>query len=248
MQLDMAFYWADLPKRDLSRTAVAVADVLRATTVMIVALANGARAVIPQDNDEEARRLHGELSRQGVPVLLSGEKEGYKREGYDLGNSPLEFTPEKVSGKTVVHLTTNGTRALVAASSARDIILVSFANLSATAKYLRKMGGGAERILGVVSGREGEYCLEDTVCLGGLLTRLLEPPGWDYSITDAARTAIDLFQVYRERLPEMIRQCYHGRYLEEIGLGDDLIECVRIDTTDIVPGMKNGRIEILEWD
>jgi hypothetical protein len=74
MQLDVAFYWADLPKRDLSRTVVAVADVLRATTVMIAALANGARAVFPQDRDEEARRLHGELSQQAFPFCYPARK------------------------------------------------------------------------------------------------------------------------------------------------------------------------------
>ncbi len=181
---------------------------------------------------------------QGESVLLCGEKEGFKREGYDLGNSPLEFTPERVAGKSIIHLTTNGTRALVAASQAQETLIVSFANLSAIARYLRNMDAHVDRIVGVVSGHEGSYCLEDTVCLGGVMTALLEPPGRIFTITDAARSAVDLYQLYRARLLDMARQCFHGRNLEEIGLGSDLPECVKVDTTDIVPRMKNGQIRL----
>jgi 2-phosphosulfolactate phosphatase len=244
MRLDVAFYWNELPNRDLSRSAVVVADVLRATTVMTLALANGATAVIPQDNDEKARRLYAEMKARGEAVLLCGEKEGFKREGYDLGNSPLEFAPDRVDGKTIIHLTTNGTRALVAASQAKEIYLGSFLNLSAVARRLRAIENSVESVIGVVSGREGNYCLEDTVCLEGVLSALLESPGWNYEITDAARTAIDLFQIYKDRLLDMVRICYHGRYLEEVGLGNDLPECVKVDAADIAPGMKDGRIMV----
>lgn len=244
MQLDVAFYWTNLPNQDLSRSVVIVADVLRATTVMVTALANGARAIIPQDCDEEARRVHAELKQQGIPALLSGEKKGFKREGYDLGNSPAEFSPDRVAGKTIVHMTTNGTRALVAASKAKEIGIVSFINLSAVARRLRTLDADVERIIGVSSGREGHYCLEDTVCLGGVLSTLLDPPGRDYEITDAARTAIDLYHVYQNRLLEMARLSHHGRYLEEIGLGSDLSECVRVDTADIAPVMRDGKISL----
>ncbi|MBN2328409.1 MAG: 2-phosphosulfolactate phosphatase [Candidatus Omnitrophica bacterium] len=244
MQLDAALTWADLPKQDLSKTVVFVADVLRATTVMTTALANGARAVLPQPSDKDARRLFTLLIEQGAGVLLCGEKEGYKREGYDLGNSPKEFLPAVVSGKTIIHLTTNGTRALAAASGAKRTYAASFANLSAAARRLQNLEDDVERIVGVVSGREGNYCIEDMVCIGGVFASMLAPPGRDYSITDAARTAVDLYQLYRGSLLDMVRQCFHGRYLEEIGLGDDLPECVKVDSTDIAPVMRNGRIVV----
>lgn len=241
MLLDVAFYWMDLPKRDLSRSAVVVADVLRATTVMTLALVNGAEAVIPQDNDDEARRLYAEMKARGEAVLLCGEKDGFKREGYDLGNSPLEFTPERVQGKTVIHLTTNGTRALKAASLAKEIYLGSFLNLSAIARQLRAAEHRVEGAIGVVSGREGEYCLEDTVCLGGIFTEMLNLPGGEWEITDAARTSIDLYRIYQDRLLDMASQCYHGRFLEKAGLGNDLPECVKKDLTTITPRMNNRK-------
>ncbi len=242
MILDVALTWKDLPSRDLSRSVVVVADVLRATTVMIRALANGARTIRPQESDREARGLYTVLMEQGLPVLLSGEKEGFKREGYDLGNSPFEFKPEIVNDKIIIHLTTNGTRALVSASKAKQVLIASFHNITAVANALRDLDRSIESVVFVVSGKMGEYCLEDTVCLGGIIERLLDPPGRDYTITDSTRTAVDLFQFYQESLPAMIQQCSHGRHLQNIGLGDDLPECVKTDTTDIAPHMKNGNI------
>lgn len=244
MLLDVALIWKDLREKDLSRSVVVVADVLRATTVMTVALANGASCVMPQETDVEARRLYADLKAQGQPVLLSGEKEGLKREGYDLGNSPFEFTKSAVENRTIIHLTTNGTRALVAAGSAKEIYIVSFSNLSAVANRLKTMLGKIDSVVFVVSGKEGEYCIEDTVCIGGVIARIIEPPGKDLQITDSARTAVDLYELYTGRLLDMVRQSNHGRYLEEIGLGTDLPECVKVDTTTIVPVMKQGRIVI----
>jgi len=245
MLLDVALTWRELPERDLSKAAVVVADVLRATTVMTAALAHGAVAIHPQDSDENARGCYNRLAAEGVPVLICGEKEGFKRPGYDLGNSPLEFTPEAVAGKTVVHLTTNGTRALVAASPARRILVVSFHNLAAVTDAVRNLESEIQNAVFTVSGKEGRFCLEDAVCLGGVIAGLLEPPGRDYEITDAARAAVDLYQLYKDQLPDMIRQCEHGRYLAQIGLGDDLPECVRLNTTGVVPVMLDGTIQAL---
>ncbi len=242
MQLDAALIWTELKERDLSNSVVVVADILRATTVMTTALSHGAKVILPQESDQNARNLYTVLMEQGAPVLLCGEKEGFKREGYDYGNSPLEFTELVVKDKTLIQLTTNGTRALVASSPAKETIIVSFANISAVAEKLRNLDDSVESVIGVVSGREGRYCLEDMVCIGGVLSMLLEPPGHDYQISDAARSAVDLYHLYQDCLPDMIRQCFHGRFLQDIGLGDDLPECVRIDTTDIVPVMKDGRV------
>ncbi|MFB3785838.1 MAG: 2-phosphosulfolactate phosphatase [bacterium] len=243
MLLDVALTWKELPDRDLSNAVVVAADVLRATTVMTAALANGAVAIHPQDSDEHARACYNRLAARGIPVLICGEKEGYKRPGYDLGNSPREFTSTAVAGQTLVHLTTNGTRALVAASKARGVLILSFPNLTAVTNALRNVESGIESIVFTVSGKEGRFCLEDAVCLGGVIAGLLEPPGRGYEITDAARAAVDLYYLYKDQLLNMVQQCEHGRYLLRIGLGDDLPECVKVDNTPIVPFMQNGIIQ-----
>ncbi len=244
MLYDVLFYWSHLENRDLKNAIVVVADVLRATTVMTYALQNGAKAVWPQSSDENARQMYQEFEQMGEPVLLCGEKEGFKRKGYDLGNSPLEFTSNIVRGKSIIHLTTNGTKALRAASAAQQVFIASFANLTAVADRLRELETRVDQILFIVSGREGQYCIEDTVCLGGVLTWLIGPPGGNIDITDAGRTAIDLYQVYRGNILSMLQQCFHGRYLESVGLGADLPACAQVDTVTSVPYMHNGKIII----
>ncbi len=245
MLIDVALTRTELERRELGESIVAVADVLRATTVAIKALSNGATAVLPQPDDAAARALYATLQEQGIPVLLCGEKEGFRRPGYDLGNSPLEYASSVVKGKTIVHLTTNGTRALAACSNAKGITITSFSNRSATAERLWNWDrNGDTSILLVSAGKEEQYCLEDTVCLGGIIAAMLEPPGKKVELTDAALTALDLFEIYRYRLLEMIERSSHGRYLKEIELEDDFPECVKLDTTDLVPEMRNGRIVI----
>lgn len=244
MKFDLLFTWHELSNRKLENSIVAVADVLRATTVMIRALQNGARAVMPQPSEESARDMYTLLNEQGLPVLLCGEKDGLKREGYDLGNSPREFTAEAVNGKTLIQLTTNGTRALSAARHAKKVFIAAFSNMSALASRLKQYQGEADEILFVVSGREGMYCLEDAVCLGGVIANMIEPPGVFTDVTDAARTAVDLYHMYQGNLLNMVNTSVHGRYLDEIGLGEDLPECVKVDTSVLTPEMKGNRVSI----
>lgn len=244
MKIDLLFTWHELQPRSLENSIVVVADVLRATTVMMRALQNGARAILPQDSEQSAQDMYTLLQEQGLPTLLCGEKEGIKREGYHLGNSPSEFTPEAVNDKILVQLTTNGTKALSAARTAQKTFIAAFSNMTAAANRLRMYKEDAEECLFVVSGREGRYCLEDAVCLGGIIALLIEPPGVFTEVSDAARSTVDLFHLHQDNLLNMLHTCFHGRYLQEIGLGDDLIECAQVNTTPITPEMKGNRISI----
>ncbi|MEW6236903.1 MAG: 2-phosphosulfolactate phosphatase, partial [Candidatus Omnitrophota bacterium] len=238
MLLDVMFNRTELEKCEINHHIVFVADVLRATTVMIAALTNGAKAILPQKNGASARGLYNELLEQGIPALLCGEKDGFKIAGYDLGNSPSEYTPEMVKGKTIVHLTTNGTKTLAAAASALSVFIVSFGNIGATAKRILELYDVSPEVLLIGSGREERYCLEDTVCLGGVITYLLETSDKDFDLTDSAVTAVDLFHLYRNRLLDMARLSAHGKYLESVGLGADLPECVKVDTSTLTPEMR----------
>ncbi|RJP19293.1 MAG: 2-phosphosulfolactate phosphatase [Candidatus Omnitrophota bacterium] len=243
MLLDVIFTWNELKNRDMSGKTLVVADVLRATTVMVRALSKGAKKIIPQESDQAARALYTTLQEQGIPTLLCGEKNGFKLEGYDLGNSPNEFTAKKVRDKTIIHFTTNGTKALAASAGAQQVLIACFSNRSAVGNRLSEWRTQPDAsILLVASGREGMYCLEDTVCLGSIAVSLLGPPDGSVELTDAARSAVDLFELYRGRLSDMVKQCFHGRYLESIGLGGDLTECVKMDKTQIVPEMRNGQV------
>jgi 2-phosphosulfolactate phosphatase len=154
-----------------------VVDVLRATTVMIHALAAGCEAVIPCAEIDEARKIAA-----GLPAgsaLLGGERHGVPIEGFDLGNSPSECTPKVCKGKTLVMTTTNGTRAILASLEAERVAIAAFSNLSATVKLLEvnllKYQGLPVHI--VCAGTEGFISLEDALLAGALTSRFRELGG-----------------------------------------------------------------------
>jgi 2-phosphosulfolactate phosphatase len=165
-----------LARRDLRDTACVVFDVLRATSTFVTALHNGAKAVIPVAEISEALAL-----RQKQPgVLLGGERDGVKIRAdqtgggdFDLGNSPREYTPEKVRGKTIISTTTNGTRALRACAGAQTVLAASFLNLTATAKFIRQLQPA--QILLVCAGTRENLADED-VLAAGALCEILDAP------------------------------------------------------------------------
>src|SRR5205085_1301794 len=115
---------------------VIVLDILRATTTIVAALANGAKAVVPTASSEEALKVAPNFDRK--ERLLAGERRCVRIPGFDLGNSPLEMTTEVVGGKTIILSTTNGTPALAAAETGRPVIVGAVTNFSAAAKVARK--------------------------------------------------------------------------------------------------------------
>jgi len=172
MKIDTLLTPAELPalaRRDLRGTACVVFDILRATSTFVTALQNGAHAVIPVSEIAEAVEFRKRLP----AVLLAGERDGLKIRAaqsggidFDFGNSPREFRPEKVRGKTIVSTTTNGTRALRACAGAKIILAASFLNLGATAKFLNQ--SPPEEILLVCAGTGEGVALEDVLAAGAL--------------------------------------------------------------------------------
>jgi 2-phosphosulfolactate phosphatase len=185
MKIDAILSPAELPalaRRDLRDTACVVFDVLRATSTFVTALHHGAKAVIPVAEISEALAL-----RQKQPgVLLGGERDGVRIRAaqtgvgdFDLGNSPREYTPEKVRGKTIVSTTTNGTRALRACAGAKTVLAASFLNLTATAQFIRLLQ--PVQILLVCAGTGENLADEDVLAAGALCALLSE----HFGITDA---------------------------------------------------------------
>jgi 2-phosphosulfolactate phosphatase len=206
-------------------TAVVI-DVLRASSTIVAALAAGAQALYPVDSTEEAIKLVTSLGR--ADTLLAGERKGLKIEGFDLGNSPREFTPEAVDGKKIVMTTTNGTRALVAASAADRVVVASMLNLSAVARSL----AGASHVAVVCAGKEGRFAIEDALCAGMLLARLAG--GAELELADAGRAALALAGQFGADAG-FLSGTAAGRALAEIGLAEDVDWCARVDVHDFVP-------------
>ncbi len=228
--IDVVFTPDLLPFCDLTGKTVVVADILRATTTITFAMANGARAITPVLTPEDAFRLAA-----GQPnTLIGGERHGVKVDGFNLGNSPREYTQAVVSDRQIVLTTTNGTRTLQACRAAERILVGAFLNLRAIVNQLAQVEG---ELVFACSGREGGFCTEDTAFAGACVAALGAT-----QLTDAAETAKILYQTHCDDLLGMLKNCYHGRHLADIGLGEDLEFCAQTDLVDVVPRLVDGRI------
>jgi 2-phosphosulfolactate phosphatase len=236
LNIDLAFTTAELEKKDLQDKTVVVIDALRATSTMITALENGCLAFIPVATIEEAKKLFAD---QGDPkLLLGGERRALPVAGFNLGNSPRDYRPEKVSGKTVIMTTTNGTRALVAASKAAEVLIGAFLNLGALCRRLEESG---RDVLIACAGEKGFFCLEDTVCGGAVIGRL-EKDGAPVKKSDAALGAKILYEYFGEDIYGMLAACEWGQYLERMGLGKDVRLCAQVDSSQLVPIYRGGKV------
>jgi len=218
------------------RTAVVI-DVIRATSTLVEALANGAKAFFPTVSTEEAVKLASSLGREDT--LLCGERKGLKVEGFDLGNSPAEFTSEVVGGKQLVMTTTNGTRAFAAVESADRVLAASFMNLSAVAEAL----DGVSNLVIVCSGRENRFSLDDALCAGMLVKALEGASSEDSTLNDAARVATELASTY-VLTADFLGTTAAGKALIGAGLEGDLELCASLDRHTLVPEMRERKISI----
>lgn len=220
--------------------AVVVIDALRATSTIATALAAGARAVYPCADAAEARRV----AAAGEGRLLAGEAGAIRIPGFDLGNSPREFVPAAVSGKEIVMVTTNGTRAIRAVHAVnpgrpRSVLLAAFVNCAAAAAALAAATGRDGDAVIVCSGTAGRFSLDDFLCAGALIFHR-QAPGDDPApeLDDLARAARDAYLHNRGRLVEALTSCRHARILFEAGLADDIDFCGRENIFDVVPAVR----------
>jgi 2-phosphosulfolactate phosphatase len=239
MQIDIQLTPSSPKPYLLSDRIVVVIDVLRATSVMIHALSPGALEIIPVATVEEAFQM-AKVFQRGA-ILLGGERESKKIQGFDLGNSPREYMAEKVRGRKLILTTTNGTKAFHLVSSGKEILVGSFFNMGAVAKKCLELD---RDLLIFPSGDEGKFSLEDTVCGGMLIQLIIRKGKKPIALTDASQCAQTLYQRFEANLIEAFHLSSHGRELINRGFGDDLAYCAQIDMTDIVPEFKNGVIRV----
>jgi 2-phosphosulfolactate phosphatase len=239
MQIDIQFVPSPPSPEILSGKTVVVIDVLRATSVIVHALSRGAAEVVPVTTVEEATRLFKTFPPGST--LLGGERGSRKIQGFDFGNSPAEYSPEKVRGKRLVLTTTNGTKAFHSVADAEDVLVGSFLNGMATAARSLQLG---RDILLFPSGDEGAFSLEDVVCGGMLIDRITRKSPAPVHLTDASSSAGILYQRFKGNLLEALRLSKHGRDLEALGLGEDLSFCAQTDITNLVPTFREGVIRV----
>lgn len=220
---------------DLAGRVAVVIDVLRATTTITTALVNGAEAVIPFADLDECRAY-----REKEPdILLGGERDGLKLEGFDLGNSPLEYTAERVFGRRIAYTTTNGTRAIEACRDAEEVLLGALVNRRAVAERLAASGFSA--IL-ACAGKLDRPNLEDTYCAGAIIEALRDLGPKELHLTDRALIAEAVFTAYGEKEESVLSVTDHGLVLVSKGFGDDVNYCEQTDTTGTVGRLYDGEI------
>jgi 2-phosphosulfolactate phosphatase len=240
-----------LPKyvspEEMAGAAVAVIDVLRSTTTIAFALAAGAAEVIPCAEVNDARTVAAMFDRKDV--ILGGERHGVALDGFDLGNSPKDYTPGRVAGKTVVITTTNGTLAMKHACLAAEIYIASFVNASAVVRRLQH----AEQIHVLCSGTDGQPSEDDTLLAGVIVDRLQRSSAEAYRLNAQAIAARELWlkcfavpqaprveTIEPRQLADVLRKTLGAKNLLELGFGEDIAAAAEIDRLDIVPQLTFG--------
>lgn len=228
---------------DLAGTRAVVIDVLRATTTIVAALAAGAPSVWPCLSIEQARERAAQLGKQ---ALLGGERGGLAIEGFDLGNSPAEYSTDCVAGRPIVLTTTNGTKALLHCQQAREILAGAFVNLSALVAHLAH----AERIDMLCAGTDGGITREDVLLAGAIVARLPATVAWQ--LNDEAHLARDawLSVAGRDgalrgfRLLEALRASRGGTNLIALGMDRDIQLAAQVDRYALVARFDPGSGQI----
>lgn len=239
MRVDVYFGVQGLQPASVQGRLVAVIDVLRASTVVAIALANGARAVVPLESSDEVITRSKTFDR--LEVRLAGERKMGPIPGFDFGNSPREFTREAVEGKTVLFTTTNGTGAFLAVQGARDVVVASLVNFSAVLTMMRTAVRAGTDVTIVCAGREKEFALEDAGCAGRYVRQLATRTP-DVQMNDAARASELIAKRYGDRVDQLFAESAHGRALADAGFAEDLVTAAQIDSHPIIPIYQDRQI------
>lgn len=216
-----------LPERDLTRTTAVVFDVLRATSAMITALANGATKIYPVASVREALELKAAMPR----ALLAGERRGVRFDGFDLGNSPLDY--RKPGSEGIISLTTNCTAALRACAKAGQLLVGALLNMGALVAHLK--ANAPDHLLLVCAGTVREPALEDLFAAGMLCSHFKE-----VAMSDAAKIAASVFRKYQEDPMHCLHESRRGRTLMSDSQRDDIRWCAHRSLFAVVAEMRSG--------
>lgn len=211
---------------------VVVIDVLRATSAICAAFDNGINSIIPVATIDEARAY------QAKGFLVGAERKGQIVEGFDFGNSPYSYMNPDLKGKDVVLSTTNGTKALTIAAEAPVVVVGSLLNLDVLCDWLIKQN---KNTLCLCSGWQDKFNLEDTICGGAIMNKLLES-GKFQSNEDSSIAAKYLFQSSWKNPMGFLKSSSHRRRLKNLNLNEDIKYCLTPNTSSSIPILKDGKL------
>lgn len=234
--INLEFCAQDAARAAQRGDVVIVIDVLRCCSTIVTALANGAKGILPVRTLKEARTLHSKHDGS----VLAGERKGLKPRGFSLGNSPLEFTPEKVKGNYVILTTTSGTRAIVSSKNARWVLIGALINAKPVAEAASRIAEEEKAGISLVlSGRRGHFFIEDFICAGAIAENLQAN---NIERSDPALAALHCFWQAKNCLESVVQSGHHATYLRSLGLMNDVTFCSQLDAFGIVPYLKGNVI------
>ncbi|MFN3158722.1 MAG: 2-phosphosulfolactate phosphatase [Rubinisphaera brasiliensis] len=228
---------------DLSELAGGIAvviDILRASSTIATALANGAKSVVPCESIEAAWAQVESLER--TTLLLGGERHGVRIEGFDLGNTPTDYSPERVAARTIYFTTTNGTKALHRCDQAERVLIGSFLNRDAVVEDLQR---SELPIHLVCAGTNGAVTLEDCLFAGEVVRQLTAAGDWQ--LNDSSRISCSLAERWNSDSGSLLaglQESQGGRNLHRLKLSADVAYCAEQNRLAILPVWNSQRNEI----
>lgn len=234
MKVDIIFTADEVSQEKTEGKICVVIDVLRATSVMITALHNGAEKIFPFKDIKTIQERCENLKN----IIKCGERNALKIDGFDLGNSPLEFTKEKVFGKDIYMSTTNGTKAVENSLSAEKIIICSFLNIKSVSEKLLEY---KKDVVIVCAGTNGKFSLDDTLCAGLIIKEMQKHT--EIQMNDVLLAAVRISESH-ENIKDILKGTTHYERLLSLGFEKDMEHIFSLNKYSIVPEYKNGYISI----
>ncbi|HER07580.1 MAG TPA: 2-phosphosulfolactate phosphatase [Bacteroides sp.] len=227
-KIEVCFSPALFPYYENREAIVVVVDILRASSAIVTAFMNGVEKIIPVGTLKEAK----EYKANGF--MVAAERDGIVRDFADFGNSPFNFTPERVGGQVIVYSTTNGTQAIHLASGGYQVLIGAYLNISALAAHIRMQ---QRDLLVLCAGWKNRFNLEDTLFAGALAEMVLEDDRW-YTICDATLGSMDLYRQAGEDMMGYMEKVAQRHRLKKNKLDDVIGYCHQFDRTDRIPVLR----------
>lgn len=235
MKVDIIISADDIVESKIENKIVVIIDIFRATSVIVTALNNGCKEVLPFLTIEETLENAKRFNRQDY--ILGGERRAVKIEGFDLSNSPLEYAEDIVKNKHVLMTTTNGTRTLTKSTSAKRILIAAMINARAVAKKLIEIN---EDVMIINAGTNGNFSMDDYICSGYIINEMLNHDK-GLELTDIAKTASIIYEG-NSNILSYVKEATHYSVMKSLNLDCDIEYCIKKSIINIVPEYKNNSI------
>lgn len=235
MKVDIIISADDISESKIENKIVVVIDMFRATSVIVTALNNGSKEVIPYLTIEETLKHANKFRRE--EYVLGGERKAVKIEGFDLSNSPLEYTREKVENKSILMTTTNGTRTLTKSSTAKRVLIGAMINAKAVAETLIEIN---EDVVIINAGTNGNFSMDDYICSGYIINEMLKKDQY-LVLTDIAKTANMIYEGHKDIL-SYVKNASHYSVMKSLSLDKDIEYCIKKSIINQVPEYRDGKI------